>query len=391
MTASHSASVMLASIRSRRMPALLTSTSRPPKVSTAWWTRRSAPSQSEMSSPLATASPPMASISSTTSWAGPVGGAAAVHLAAEVVDHDLGALLGEHQRVLPADAPARPVTMHTRPSQIPMLIQIPASPSSGPVACASLAPAVVRNRHRSAAARPVNHARTRACQGGSDASAPRPRTRPGRRRSRSCSSSSCCCRLGDRRRTSSGKGRPERRSRRPGRRSGPATSSWPSVVHEVAGDYADDAVQIGTAERHLRDHRRRDRPHRRRGRHRPGGTRCREDEAFPLRPFTWVGSFFDRRERRSRFMVDNRAARPRADRPRGQRRPPAGGARDPGIGRHRRHLPRPRAGSPSTPRTSPATLIQAAEDGRRPLRSRTEPKEQLPTYTDDDAQAWPTR
>ncbi len=71
MTASHSASLMFVSMRSRRMPALLMRMSRPPKVSTADCTRRSAPSQSLMSSVLAMASPPMASISSTTSWAGP--------------------------------------------------------------------------------------------------------------------------------------------------------------------------------------------------------------------------------------------------------------------------------------------------------------------------------
>ena len=108
MTASHSASVMLVSMRSRRMPALLTRTSRPPKVSTADWIRRSAPSQSLMSSPLATASPPMATISSTTSWAGPLSLPSPSIVAAEVVDDDLGAVVGEQQRVLAADAPTRP-------------------------------------------------------------------------------------------------------------------------------------------------------------------------------------------------------------------------------------------------------------------------------------------
>jgi hypothetical protein len=44
------------------MPALLMTTSRPPKVSIAWSTSRLAPSQSEMSSVLATASPPAATI-----------------------------------------------------------------------------------------------------------------------------------------------------------------------------------------------------------------------------------------------------------------------------------------------------------------------------------------
>ena len=107
MTASHSSTVMLTSIRSRRMPALLTRTSRPPKVSTAVAISRCAPSTSETSSPLATASPPMALISSTTSPAGPLGPTAAVHLGPEVVDHDLGTLAGELDGVGPADATAR--------------------------------------------------------------------------------------------------------------------------------------------------------------------------------------------------------------------------------------------------------------------------------------------
>src|SRR5213078_4213270 len=78
--------------RSRRMPALFTSTSRPPKVSTAVLMSFWAPSQLEMSSPLATASPPMPLISSTTSCA------------AQVVHDHLGAGLGEGQRVGSSDA-----------------------------------------------------------------------------------------------------------------------------------------------------------------------------------------------------------------------------------------------------------------------------------------------
>ena len=70
MTASHSPSVMLASIRSRRMPALLTTASRPPKASIAVSIMRFAPSQSATLSLLTTASPPAATISSTTWWAG---------------------------------------------------------------------------------------------------------------------------------------------------------------------------------------------------------------------------------------------------------------------------------------------------------------------------------
>ena len=74
-------------------------TPRPPGA-----TRRSAPSQLEMSSVLATASPPRPWISLTTSWAGPASRAGAVHGAAQVVDDDLGAVGRQHQRVLPPDA-----------------------------------------------------------------------------------------------------------------------------------------------------------------------------------------------------------------------------------------------------------------------------------------------
>ena len=58
-TSSHSASVMLVSMRSRRMPALFTSTCRSPNVSMAVWISRWAPSQSATSSVFATASPPV--------------------------------------------------------------------------------------------------------------------------------------------------------------------------------------------------------------------------------------------------------------------------------------------------------------------------------------------
>ena len=70
-TASHSASDMEKIIRSRRMPALLTRMSRRPNVSTASATMRPAASKSVMSAPLTMASPPFASISATTSFAGP--------------------------------------------------------------------------------------------------------------------------------------------------------------------------------------------------------------------------------------------------------------------------------------------------------------------------------
>src|SRR3954468_5513455 len=70
MTASHSAGSMLTSMRSRRMPALLMTTSRRPKVSIAAATIAAAASKSATSPPSTIASPPAATISSTTDWAG---------------------------------------------------------------------------------------------------------------------------------------------------------------------------------------------------------------------------------------------------------------------------------------------------------------------------------
>src|SRR3954468_21005725 len=71
MTASHSSSVMFTSIRSRRIPALLTRMSSRPNSSIACCTSRSAPAKSATFSPLVDASPPAARISSTTCSAGP--------------------------------------------------------------------------------------------------------------------------------------------------------------------------------------------------------------------------------------------------------------------------------------------------------------------------------
>src|SRR5258708_2966696 len=65
MTASHSCSDIVAMVRSRRIPALLMRTSRPPKAAMAWSMSRLAPSQSETSSVLATAWPPAAVIRGT--------------------------------------------------------------------------------------------------------------------------------------------------------------------------------------------------------------------------------------------------------------------------------------------------------------------------------------
>src|SRR5438094_2817541 len=75
MTASQSSSAMLKIIRSRRMPALLTTMLSLPKVSSAHWTMRLAALKSTTLSPLATAWPPIFLISATTSCAGVAVGA----------------------------------------------------------------------------------------------------------------------------------------------------------------------------------------------------------------------------------------------------------------------------------------------------------------------------
>src|SRR3954467_674559 len=66
MTASHSSALIEKIIRSRRMPALLTSTLRPPYVDTARSTSPVAKSQSPMSPATPMASPPAATISAAT-------------------------------------------------------------------------------------------------------------------------------------------------------------------------------------------------------------------------------------------------------------------------------------------------------------------------------------
>ncbi|MPM99589.1 hypothetical protein SDC9_146781 [bioreactor metagenome] len=71
MTASHSSRLILWKNRSRRMPALLTTPSMRPKLSTAHCTMRAALAASATLSVLATAWPPAALISSTTFCAGP--------------------------------------------------------------------------------------------------------------------------------------------------------------------------------------------------------------------------------------------------------------------------------------------------------------------------------
>ena len=104
MTASHSASVMFASIRSRRMPALLTSTSRPPKVSTACCDQAlgAVPVRDVVGVGDGLAAHGDDLVDDVVRRTGRR--ARAVHRAAEVVDDDLGPVFGQHQRVLAADA-----------------------------------------------------------------------------------------------------------------------------------------------------------------------------------------------------------------------------------------------------------------------------------------------
>src|SRR5947208_1518225 len=121
ITSSHSSGSMLKSIRSRRMPALLTSTSSRPNESSAVWTRRRAPSQSDTSSVLATAAPPMAWISSTTSAAGTwelPDPSRAPPRSFTTTRAPWRANSSAWARPMPRPAP---VTMTTRPSQIPLI------------------------------------------------------------------------------------------------------------------------------------------------------------------------------------------------------------------------------------------------------------------------------
>src|SRR3954452_10366880 len=122
MTASHSSTDMVASIRSRRNPALLTRTSSRPNDSTAERTIRSAPSQSATSSVLATAWPPAALISSTTCCAG------AVEAPSPSRDVPMSFTTTAAPAAAKASACARPrpppapVTTTTRPVQIPTML-----------------------------------------------------------------------------------------------------------------------------------------------------------------------------------------------------------------------------------------------------------------------------
>ena len=99
-TGSHSSSVMLKSIRSRRIPATHTTPSSRPYRASAVSTMRCPPAMVEMSSATATASPPAASISLTTASATSLVGSAALDRDAVVVDDDLRAL-GRARRAPP--------------------------------------------------------------------------------------------------------------------------------------------------------------------------------------------------------------------------------------------------------------------------------------------------
>ena len=109
-------------------------------------------------------------------------------------------------------------------------------------------------------------------------------------------------------------------------------------------------------------------------------------EAVALRPLNWVASFVHRREAPLRFKVRRRRARPRA-RSRSRARTDASrSSRRSGPRATWWASPAGRAGSPSTPRTSPAACWRRPRtDGDRST-VRTEPVEQPPTYNDAVAQ-----
>src|SRR5688572_8074564 len=112
---------MLVSMRSRRMPALFTTTSRPPKVSTAWSTMSLAAAKSLTSAPLTTASPPIAVISSTTCCAGVVSAPVPSRSPPRSFTTTLApcsASIKAYSRPMPRPAP---VTIATRPSHIPLI------------------------------------------------------------------------------------------------------------------------------------------------------------------------------------------------------------------------------------------------------------------------------
>jgi hypothetical protein len=96
-TASNSSSLIFRKERSRRLPALLTSSSMPPKASTQAAISASAPAREAMLSPLATALPPAALISGNDRR-----GARRI----DIVDHDRRAVRRQQPRVRAPDAAA---------------------------------------------------------------------------------------------------------------------------------------------------------------------------------------------------------------------------------------------------------------------------------------------
>ena len=107
MTASHSSSVALTSIRSRRKPALLTSTSRPPKVSIAWLHhRRGLLEVGDVGAVGDRLAAHRLDLGHDLARPGPSQAPSPAPRRAEVVDDDLGALAGELERVLAAQAAA---------------------------------------------------------------------------------------------------------------------------------------------------------------------------------------------------------------------------------------------------------------------------------------------
>ena len=229
MTASHSASLMLASMRSRRMPALLISTSRRTEGLDGLGDRaRSAPAQSLMSSVLATASPPAATISSTTCWAGP----------ASVPSPDAepprsftttlapsAASISACSRPMPRPAP---VTMTTRPSHSPATIDH--SPENVVRRAILAREPVYRPRDRVGPGRGVGAGPTVRRRGPHGrAGSAGPRRRRGRRDGRAGAPGR---RAGSRRRDRRGRPRPAPRGRgrssTPPARSSPPASSTPT-------------------------------------------------------------------------------------------------------------------------------------------------------------------
>src|SRR5688572_6490112 len=128
MTASHSSSVMFTSIRSRRIPALFTSVSSPPNVSMAELMRRWAPSQSLTSSVLAMASPPAATMSSTTCCAtGCISPLPSASRPTSFTTTLAPSAANSSASSRPMPRPA-PVTITTRPSQMPFAMRMKVGP-----------------------------------------------------------------------------------------------------------------------------------------------------------------------------------------------------------------------------------------------------------------------